>query len=349
MKSIHFLGVLLISIMILTSCGNESAEEPSKDMGKDSLNMAKEVALRKEVSSRALSDRIADYQLLFSVQKQGKFNIHIMNGDGAELTELTDGDGNDLFPKWLVDGNRFVFESDRNQPFHTFLFSFADSLYKQLGNNRFKERAPYPSKDNEIVFISDRDKAQHIYRMNLEGGNLQKITGTSYNDAAPVWSPDALSLAFHTFRHDNQSDIYVSDRSGTNLNRITQNPGLDFTPDWSPDGKTLIFVSNRTGNFDIFSIKATGEGEPVNLTNTPDINEMMPTWSPDGTYIAYSVSNGPQSSIHVMTADGAISTQITPDNIAASMPSWRPPTELEKALEEDRPSSKQKIEVQIGN
>ncbi|MEZ4883820.1 MAG: hypothetical protein R3E32_03700 [Chitinophagales bacterium] len=349
MKSIHLLGILILSICFLTACGNKNGQTPSADMGKDSLSMVKEIALRNEVSSRALKDRIADFKLLCSIQKKGKYNIHILNGDGTNLQQITDDKGNDLLPKWLPDATGFVFESDRNGKPHTYFFSLEDSLYKQVSRFDFKERSPSASKDNEILFTSDKDKAQHIYRMDRNGDNLQKLTATTYNDAYPVWSPDALSFAFHSFRHDNQSEIFVADRSGSNLVRITDNNALDFTPDWSPDGKELVFVSNRTGNYDIFRVKANGEGEPVNITNTPDINEMMPTWSPDGAYIAYVASTLNESHVYVMTADGAVSARITPNNMVATMPNWRPPTEMEKAMDADKPSTTQKVEVRIGD
>lgn len=351
MKSILFITNLFICLFFLAACGNENGQnaDNNEDSAKDSLTIAKEVALRKQVSSRALLDRIADYQLLFSVQEKGVFNIYMVNGDGTNLQQLTDEKGNDMIPKWLPDASGFVFESDRNKIPQAYRFSFADSLYKRISRSNFKERSPEASIDGEIVFVTDKDDALQIFRMNSKGDNLQKITNTTYNDAYPVWSPDALSLAFHTFRHENHSDIYVADRSGNNLIRITKDKGLDFTPAWSPNGKELVFVSNRTGDFDIYTAKADGSGELKNITNTPKINEMMPSWSPDGEYIAYMVADGPQSSIHVMTANGGISTKVTHPALIASMPSWRPPTDIEKALEATKPSSKQKVEVQIGD
>ncbi len=342
------LGILLLCFTFLIRCGNDTGEtNNTKTLSKaDSLELVKQEVLRKEVSGRALLDRIADFQLLCAVQQKGKFGIYLINGDGTGLEELTDDKGNDLFPRWLRDATGFVFETDRNQKFQTYLFSLEDSLYKRISRNSFNERSPNPSLENEIVFIGDRDGAKHLYRMDLKGNNLQKITETAYNDAYPVWSPDALSLTFHTFRHDNHADIYVTDRSGGNPIRITTDEGLDMMPDWSPDGKELVFVSNRTGNFDIYRTKADGKGKLENLTNTPNINESMPTWSPDGNFIAYSVSGNSKNSIYVMTKNGTTSTQITPDGVAASMPSWRPPTELERALEAEKPTANKTIEIQ---
>ena len=53
----------------------------------------------------------------------------------------------------------------------------------------------------------------------------------------------------------------------------------DEDPAWSPDGKKIAFQSQRTGNFEIFRIRATDGANPTNLTNHPAHDE-QPTWQP---------------------------------------------------------------------
>jgi len=351
MKSIQFFGMLLLSILFLAACGNETDEEAATTkFATDSISLAKQAAEMKKISSRALLDRLADYQLLFSAEENKVFNIYIINGDGTGLKQLTDDEGSDMLPKWLPDASGFIFESDRKgKQFQAFLFSFSDSLYQQVGNFNFEVRSPSISVDNDIVFVSNKDNAKQIYKMDLNGNNLQKLTNTTYDDVYPVWSPDALFIAFQTFRHDKQTDIYLCDRSGTNLVRVTKDNAFDYMPNWSPNGKELIYSSTEAGNLDIFTIKTNDKGKPKNISNTPDINEMMPVFSADGKYIAYMFAKGRKTGIHVMSIDGSTKAQVTPDYLPAAMPSWRPPTKLEKALEEQKPSSSQKVEIQIGN
>jgi len=56
---------------------------------------------------------------------------------------------------------------------------------------------------------------------------------------------------------------------------------------WSPDGQWILFQQDVGGNelWDIFAVPSEG-GEIVNLTNTPDIREESPRWSPDGKTIS---------------------------------------------------------------
>src|SRR5215210_3639491 len=73
----------------------------------------------------------------------------------------------------------------------------------------------------------------------------------------------------------------------------------------------IVFV-----NSDIYTMKADGSGQ-INLTNTGGTYE-CPTWSPDGSRIAY----GRGSRVWIMNADGSNKTQITND--VANCPSWSP-------------------------
>lgn len=54
---------------------------------------------------------------------------------------------------------------------------------------------------------------------------------------------------------------------------------------WSPDGKTIVFVTNISGRNNLWLLPSQG-GWPTQLT-VSDQRQTAPTWSPDGTWIAY--------------------------------------------------------------
>ncbi|UCE26276.1 MAG: PD40 domain-containing protein [Candidatus Coatesbacteria bacterium] len=80
--------------------------------------------------------------------------------------------------------------------------------------------------------------------------------------------------------------FFVTSASATDwLWQVTTDPADDSSPAWSPDGTTLAFSSIRSGNFDIWTIPATG-GTATQITTDPAY-DVGPTWSPDGTTLAF--------------------------------------------------------------
>jgi Tol biopolymer transport system component len=85
---------------------------------------------------------------------------------------------------------------------------------------------------------------------------------------------------------------------------------------------TIAFESNRTGNFDIFTMAATGGGQ-ARLTTDP-ADDLDPAWSPDGRRIAFASRRGGTLDIWVMNADGSAQTAITSGPGSDRHPTWSP-------------------------
>lgn len=64
----------------------------------------------------------------------------------------------------------------------------------------------------------------------------------------------------------------------------------NVSPSWSPDGTSIAFISDRSGNYDLWTMTSDGK----NLTDLTEQNpyaEFSPKWSPDGNSIAYVVQS----------------------------------------------------------
>src|SRR4051812_44043491 len=75
----------------------------------------------------------------------------------------------------------------------------------------------------------------------------------------------------------------------------------------------VLSESNRSGNWDLWIMNADGSS-PVNLTNTPDVDELYPKASPDGSKIVFCCDEGKGEekvrNLYVMDADGGKRTKI---------------------------------------
>ncbi len=70
-----------------------------------------------------------------------------------------------------------------------------------------------------------------------------------------------------------------------------------------PNGKIAYVVNMPDNTTDIWVMEADGSNQ-VDITNTPGISEMVPVWSPDGTKIAYVVTDFITPGVWVMNPDG---------------------------------------------
>ncbi|HZE97863.1 MAG TPA: hypothetical protein VE981_12620 [Planctomycetota bacterium] len=84
----------------------------------------------------------------------------------------------------------------------------------------------------------------------------------------------------------------------------------------------IVCESNRDGNWDLWVLNADGSN-PVNLTKTPDVAELYPKVSPDGTKIVFCADEGRGEekvrNLYVMDVDGGKRTKIA-DN--SREPCW---------------------------
>ncbi|MDQ0090990.1 Tol biopolymer transport system component [Paenibacillus anaericanus] len=126
-----------------------------------------------------------------------------------------------------------------------------------------------------------------------------------------VLSPDNAHIAVsHHTREDGMSRIYVLPLEGGNPSLITP-IAPSYLHGWSPDGSTLAYCAERNGQYDIYTIPATG-GEETQLTDTPGLDD-GPEYSPDGGHIWFNSVRTGLMQVWRMNADGSEPVQMSFD------------------------------------
>jgi Tol biopolymer transport system component/DNA-binding winged helix-turn-helix (wHTH) protein len=100
--------------------------------------------------------------------------------------------------------------------------------------------------------------------------------------------------------------------------QLTTNAGLDLHPALSPHGDAVAFVSDRSGSFEIYVRALDGGASETPLTSDSAQN-VQPTWSPDGKFIAYHSRH--HGGIWIVPARGGTPRQIVAEG---SSPAWSP-------------------------
>src|SRR5215207_3497405 len=170
--------------------------------------------------------------------------------------------------------------------------------------------------ERKILFVSNRDGNDEIYAMNADGSSIVRLTYNEVPDGRASWSVNGQHIAF-TSGAIGSRDIYVMNANGQGLRNLTNTPNADEEfPEWSPTGNRIIFSSNRDGNFEIYSTDLGGD-EVTRLTNRSP-NDTWPTFSPDGSKIAFQSDLGTtagRTDVFIMNADGSNVTRLTTSDL----------------------------------
>lgn len=213
--------------------------------------------------------------------------------------------------------------------------TYAINDNKSCGNPAL---SPNYSKIVTAVYDNNTYK-RSIYIFNGNDSSLNRLTLDTNENVQPCWSPDGSKICFvrqkwNTYgTYDDDYQLYTMNSNGSNIQRLTNFlPEFDtlmiFDPDWSPDGSKIIFTTrlnihiNSISRFynDLFVINADGSNR-INLTNTPELDEESPQWSPDGSQIVYIC----QDDIFIMNSDGSNRVNISnTDDSDERDPCWSP-------------------------
>jgi WD40 repeat protein len=260
--------------------------------------------------------------------------IYKVNADGTGLTRLTDGPA-DGSPAWSPDWRHiaFVRSSGRKDEwggeFRDIYVMDANGSHLRLLADVWYYGRPAWSPDGREIAFSSRCDVQGCIQVVSADGNGQDVTRLGFERGwheSPAWSPDGAAIAFASdwVMFDDASDIFVTTRDGRRITQLTSGRGSRSTdwfgdPAWSPNGRKLAVVTNTCGQScagGIAVMNADGSG----LTTLTTGSVSSPTWSPDGSMIAYSVHFGPTAWIEWFSADGSKTGVIVADGHS---PAWR--------------------------
>ncbi len=134
--------------------------------------------------------------------------------------------------------------------------------------------------------------------------------------------PTRIALAGRgalVFSHlERRQNLHEAEGGRSGGRALTQGPTVDRQPAFSPDGKSLVFTSDRSGNFDLWSIeRATGTLRRLTFDPADDWD---PHWSPDGRHLLWSSNRGGHYEVWIAAADGTGARRLTSDGVDAENP-----------------------------
>jgi TolB protein len=155
-----------------------------------------------------------------------------------------------------------------------------------------------------------------IARSPIDGDGVTNVTGEEFltpegeDCRQPVWAPADDLIVFQCTTDGGESwTLFVSDPDGDDRRPLATR-GLDATDaSFSADGTWIVFSGSDDGGLaDLWAVHVDGD-ELVQLTDDPGY-EGAPSWSPDGTRIAFERSDddpdGAATTIGIIDVDPAV-------------------------------------------
>jgi len=223
----------------------------------------------------------------------GKRILYTMPATGGTPQPLNDDDYFNWNPAWSSDGRTLYFASTRGGTMDLWSMPMDPATGLAIG-------APQPltmgsgenagasvTRDGSKILFSSYRAQSVIRRLAVDLANPDSArvvvpemilrTSRDFWEVRP--SPDGRLLVIKVA--DPDEDLFVCHTDGSGLRRLTQDSFKDRNPRWGPDSQVIYFHSDRSGRYEIWSIRADGSG----LTQVTDLtgqHVVTPYPSPDG-------------------------------------------------------------------
>jgi TolB protein len=172
----------------------------------------------------------------------------------------------------------------------------------------------------ELVYATLLEGDWHVYLLNLETGQQERIGNFPNMAFSPRFSPDGQQVVL-SLQQGGNANIYKMDLRTKQMTRMTDSPSIDTAPSYAPTGGQIVFESDRGGEQQLYVMSATG-GEAQRISFGSG-RYGTPVWSPRGDLIAFTKQEGGTFKIGVMRADGS-GERILTEGFHNEGPTWSP-------------------------
>lgn len=276
--------------------------------------------------------------------------IYLLNPANRRIGPLTPAAGNvQIDPAFSPSGLRVAYAEARNIA----VANVDGSGVRNVTSGGFNDQQPAFAPDGRrIAFV--RGDVGDIFVVNLDGSHAHDVSkDAGAQETDPAWSPNGSQIAYTRVGcapgDETGSCVWVMNADGTGKKLLTTDdvpPGCPDVapghgtrynsrqPTWAPNGSEIAFTGppnicldpTFVYGSDIWAMKPDGSSKR-DLLEDNHTSDRQPTWSPDGTRIAFvSDRQGAGEAYQIFSVPrlGGPVARITNDAFANEDPDWGP-------------------------
>lgn len=292
----------------------------------------------REVAQLCGADEPVDWSadsrtLLFGGSCDGGHEVYLADADAGSVARLTWGAWINTEPAWSPDGRRIAFARLENgTDAFVYIAERDGSGERRVASGREPAWSPDGAR---IAFSSKGATGTAIQIADADGRDVRALItapwwATDSADArAPKWSPDGARIVFEGKPKGGRTGIYVVPIATGIPFRMSPTESEESSPAWSPDRRRIVFSrhresgeSNGVERSALFVMDTNG-GHRTQVTSG-DAFDVLPAWSADGRYIAFTRYDGASLDVYAMNADGSELRRVTDHPAFDWGASWSP-------------------------
>ncbi len=226
-------------------------------------------------------------KITFSSNRDGNWEIYVMNPDGSDQVNLTRHEAGDFSAVWSPTGEHILFVSNRDGLRDLFLMDADGRNVRRVFKKKTQRREPTWAPDGQRIAYHAEMPQWSIQTGTIHGIGGVQVALAEIQGGNPSWSPDGEEIAFVAGAHSRR--IYIAElRSRKKRAFLPNEASWMYGPAWSPDGTKLAFSWLKWGLGDRDTIHvANRDGSGLKQIGKPALGIFRLAWSPDGEKLVY--------------------------------------------------------------